>query len=514
MDSVGKVELIRGEICIVRGVQNIGLGNVVKFSSGALGLVLGFNRADAEIAMFSSYIQVKKGDLVRVVAKRMTIAIGENLKGRVIDPLGRPLDGMGEIEISQSSHFPIESMARPISQRELITKPLNTGYLTIDSQVPIGLGQRELILGEKKTGQNDLAIDIICNQARLNTDVTCIYVAIDAETAAVKRRIERLQQKGGFNNTVVIVGRTAEAAALNYVAPMVGMTIAEWFANQGKDVLIVFDDLTRHAKVYRQISLLLERPASREAYPGDIFYLHSRLLERSGSFNEVAGGGTITALPIVEAQSEDATDYITTNLMSITDGHILLRQALANQGNQPPVDSGFSVSRIGGRAQPPLVRSLSEKLRGIIIAFEDVSRFMSFGSELSTTSLAAYELGLRAKAIFQQGHDDYYSAVDQCVLMHLIISGRAKIWAEAQMPVLIKQLIEFIHKGPASHIINRSILTMPIDHAEIVLKDCLNDFVNDENTIKPLEGAHRLVAETETLSELLNSNNEIINDEN
>jgi len=510
MDSVGRVELVRSEICIVKGIQSVGLGNVVRFSSGARGIVLGFDHADAEIALLSSFIQVKKGDLVRVIAERMTVDIGEALIGRVIDPLGVPLDGLGTVEIPQNSSFPIETNARPVYQRAVIAKPLQTGYLTIDSQIPIGLGQRELLLGEKRSGLNDLAIDIICNQARLNTGLVCIYVAIDAETAAAKRRIERLQKQGGLERTVVIMGRTAEAASLNYIAPMVGATIAEWFANQGRDVLIVYDDLTRHAKVYRQMSLLLERPTSREAYPGDIFYLHSRLLERSGAFNETAGGGTITALPIVETQSEESTDYITTNLMSITDGHVLFRQTLANQGNQPPIDSGFSVSRIGGRAQVPLVRTLSEKLKGITIQYEEVARFMSFGSDLGAESLKAYELGLRAKAVFQQGHDEFYSHIEQCVLMFLVVSEKAKQWGESQMNQVKKELLEFMRQAPYNQILNDSILTMPYDHAEVVLRECIEDFQKKAGTIKPTEKRERLVAEIETLNGLLQENEEIL----
>jgi F-type H+-transporting ATPase subunit alpha len=503
MFSVGRVELVRSEICVVKGIQGVGLGNVVSFSSGACGIVFGFNHDNAEIVMLDSFSQVKKGDLVRVIASRMEINVSEALIGRVIDPLGVPLDGMGVIESAQNSLHSIEAKARPVSQRSIINRPLQTGYLAIDSQIPIGLGQRELLLGEKKSGQKDLAMDIVCNQARLNTDLICVYVAIDAETAAVKRRIERLKKCGGLNRTVVVVGRTAEAASLNYIAPMVGTTIAEWFANKGRNVLIVYDDLTRHAKAYRQMSLLLERPASREAYPGDVFYLHSRLLERCGSFSQAAGGGTITALPIVETQTEDTTDFITTNLMSITDGHVLFKQSLANQGEQPPIDCAFSVSRIGGRAQLPLVRTLSEELKGIMIHYEEVARLMSFGTDLGSESLAIYELGLRAKAVLQQGHDDCYSPIAESILMFLVVSKKAKLWPESQMPELQAQLVNFIKKEPYINILNTSVLNMPYKHAEVVLNECLDDFIKDSNTLKPIEKTKRLVAEIESLDGLL-----------
>lgn len=510
MDNVGRVELVRSEVCIVKGMKGVGLGNVVSFSSGAKGFVIGFDSTDVEVVMLNSFVQVRKGDLVRVVATRLTVSVGDALLGRVIDPLGSPLDGMGELEIPDNASFPIEAAARPVYQRRIINKPLQTGYLMIDSQIPIGLGQRELLLGEKKSGQNDLAVDIICNQARLNTGLTCVYVIIDGETAVVKRRVERLQKEGGLANTVIVMSRTAEAASLNYIAPMVGATIAEWFAARGKDVLIVFDNLTRHAKSYRQMSLLLERPASREAYPGDVFYLHSRLLERSGAFSDDAGGGSITALPIVETQTEDVTDYITTNLMSITDGHVLFRQTLVNKGSQPPIDNGFSVSRVGGRAQVPLVRSLSEKFKGIIISYEEVESSMSFGSELNVEAAAAYELGLRAQAILQQGHDDYYSAVQQCLLMYLIVSERAKEWSESQMPELCRQIVEFTKVAPYDTILTQGILDMPYDHAEIVLKECLNDFIKSPSSLKPVAKASRTVAEIESLDGILSSDEEVL----
>lgn len=509
-NSVGRVELVRSEICIVRGIEGVGLGNVVAFSSGIKGIVLGFDHEDAEVVVLSNFNQIKKGDLVRVIAKRQMIGISDQLIGRVISPLGEPMDGYGTIDIPQDSYYPIEEMARPIYQREIVNRPLQTGCMIIDSQIPIGLGQRELLLGEKKSGQNDTAIDIICNQARLKTDMICIYVAIAAETAGTKRRIEQLQMNSGLRNTIVVVGRTAEAASLNYITPMVGVTIAEWFANRGKDVLIVFDNLTQHAKVYRQMSLLLERPASREAYPGDVFYLHSRLLERCGAFSKEAGGGTITALPIVETQTEDMTDYITTNLMSITDGHVLFRRSLANKGNQPPIDSGFSVSRIGGQAQLPLMRRLSEVFRSITVRYEEVAHYMSFGNDVGYESYAAYELGLRAQAILQQGHDDFCSTVAECFLIYMVVSQKIKEWDVSQIPKLKRSVIEFIGSAPYVDILNQSILSMDYEHVEVAFNECLSDYLKSENAVKPVKKVASSVAEIETLDDILRSDDEIL----
>ncbi len=510
MENVGQVESVKSEICIVKGARGIGLGSVVEFSSGSKGMVMGFNHADAEVAMLSSYNRVKKGDLVRVNNPKLSIPIGPELIGRVIDPMGNPVDGLGNIEISTDVLYPVEAVAKPVHQRVLIDRPLMTGYLTIDTQIPLSLGQRELLLGERMSGQSDLAIDIICNQTRLNTELMCIYVAIDADTARIKRRIERLEKHGAMKRTIVVVARTSEAAALNYIAPMAGVTIAEWFAAKNKDVLIVFDDLTRHAKVYRQISLLLERPASRESYPGDVFYLHSRLLERCGAFSKQVGGGTITALPIVETQGEDATDFITTNLMSITDGHVLFRQTLANQGAQPPIDSGFSVSRIGDRNQPPLVRYLSEHIKDIMIKYEEIAKFSSLGSEVGNESVNILEIGERAKVIFSQSHDDYYNIRDQAILMYLIVSRSAAKWSTAQIPEFIKQVIAYAGKEPYRSMINNSVLQMSYEHAEVVFKEFMKDFLWQKDTIQPNMKRESFVAEIESVDSLLRGNEDIL----
>lgn len=510
MDSVGRVDEVRGEVCIIRGLNNVGLGNLVSFSSGVQGMILGFNEGNAEVSVFDTSAPIRRGDLVRIIDERVTIGVGDALLGRVINPLGDPLDGKGAVEIAQDHKMPIESVAKPIYLREIVDRPFQTGYLTIDSQIPLGLGQRELLLGERNSGQKEIAINIACNQARLKTDLIIIYVGIDSEAATAKRHVERLTEQGAMERSVVILGRTSEPASVNYIAPMVGATIAEWFASKGRDVLIIFDDLTQHAKVYRQVSLLLNRPASREAYPGDIFYLHSRLLERCGAFNSMAGGGTITALPIVETQSEEATDYITTNLMSITDGHVLFTQSLVNRGDQPPIDSGFSVSRIGGQAQAPLVRSLSEMIKSILIRYEEVARFMSFGTDLASESLAEYELGLAARTIFQQSSDTYYSLTEESILLHLIISEKIRIWGEEQVPVVASQLIEFVRREPYVSILNSSILTMSYKNAIMALDDCLDSFIKHPDTIKPIKKQEKMLAEIETVSDLLRDNEEIL----
>jgi F-type H+-transporting ATPase subunit alpha len=504
IETVGRVESVTNEICIVKGLLDVALNNLVEFSSGGQGIVLGFTTDYAQIIILSDYGKLKKGDLVKVIDDSIKIPVTKRLLGRVINPLGKPMDGLGDV-MSDEKRM-IESNAKPIYQRAIINRPLKTGYMVIDTQIPIGLGQRELLLGERKVGMDEMAIDIICNQAKIRTGVVSIYVAIDAEAAATKRRIERLSRSGALANTVVIVGRTSESASLNYIAPMVGVTIAEWFASQNQDVLIVFDNLTRHAKVYRQLSLLLNRPASREAYPGDIFYLHSRLLERCGAFNETAGGGSITALPVVETQTEEATDFITTNLMSITDGHLLFKLNLANRGVQPPIDSGFSVSRIGGRAQEKVLRELSVKLKQIIIEYSELEHFLSFGNDLRQDTRQKIDLGKRVQGIFNQSHDDCLLPQHEVLLAQFIISQRALRWPESQMDEIRLNLVEFSSKPPYADLLQKAYLSPDLATALPFLEEILSSYEKAPTTPKPIEQKKVITAETETITGILRDN--------
>jgi F-type H+/Na+-transporting ATPase subunit alpha len=510
MNGVGRVESLKNEICTVSGLANASLNGVVSISSGGMGLILGFDKDIAQVILFRDAMQVKKGDLVRMNDDLLRINVGDDLLGRIIDPLGLPIDGLGEINPASSEKRVVEGEAKTIYQRRLIKEGLQTGVLTIDSQIPIGLGQRELFLGERRSGQSDLAIDIICNQARLNTDLICVYVAIDLETVLAKRRIERIAEANALGRTVIVLGRASESASLNYIAPMSGATVAEYFAQKGRNVLIVFDDLTRHAKVYRHLSLLLGRPASREAYPGDIFYLHSRLLERQGCFNDLAGGGSITALPIVETLTDDVTDFITTNLMSITDGHVLFRQNLANRGIQPPIDSGFSVSRIGGRAQRPLIRALSDELKEVMIRYADVERFMTFGSEISGESKEYYELGKRLVSLFHQENGECYSTLEQAVLMYFIYSKQALHWQIEQMTDVKQQLLSFMKTTVYERLMASSLLDLKISDTRVQFDEFFKDFAKAPDTTPPAEKHERINAETETIASILRADEENI----
>lgn len=513
MDNIGRVESVRSEICIVSGLSGVGLSNVVSFSSGGQGIVFGFERDRAQIVMLNDYSEIKKGDLVRVTDDSVKTFVSDKLLGRVIDPLGNPLDGRGTIDELGGEKHSIEAAARPVYQRAFVDKAVTTGVSIIDSQIPVGKGQRELLLGERNTGMTDMGISVMMNQSKLNTGTISVYVVIDGETAQIKRRISQLHASGALANSVIVFGRSASPAAVNYIAPMVGATIAEYFAQQEKDVLIVYDNLTSHAKVYRQLSLLLNRPASREAYPGDVFYLHSRLLERSGAFNKLGGGGTITALPIVETPTEDATDYITTNLMSITDGHILFRQALVNKGVQPAIDSGFSVSRIGNRIQSQLLRDVSEELKEVMVRFAEVERFLAFGTDLNADSLELYELGRRAMSIFNQVPDDCRSTIQTIVMIYFVTSKTALNWDITQIPKVVGQLMEYLKQPPHNRLVTDLLLPVPLDKSSITLKEFFKDFAKLPTTEKPLEKGHKLIAETETISSILRDNEEMINEQ-
>lgn len=501
LSGFGRVESAAGEICTVSGLSNVSLSNVVEFSSGEKGLVLGFTDKLTQTVIIGNYHNIKKGDLVKIESDKLRIKVSDKLIGRVIDPLGNPLDGRGKVE--EGEYYYIESPAKGVSKRAQITESLLTGFLIIDSQIPIGRGQRELLVGDKKIGKGDTAAAIIGNQTRTNSGVIGVYVTIDAQTTAVKRRISQLEQYDALKNSIIIVGRASDPSTINYIAPMSAVTIAEVFAKQGKDVIIVFDNLTRHAKVYRQISLLLKRAPGREAYPGDVFYLHSRLLERCGCFAESVGGGSITALPIVETQGEEITDYITTNLMSITDGHILFRLSLANKGMRPAIDSGFSVSRIGGRAQPPIVRELSDQLKAEIVRFHEVEKFAMFGSELQQETLEVIEMGERIVLLFNQTVKDTFSLDQEILLLYFVLSKIILNWEIKDIPAVRTQLLEFAARESCKKMTNGLVETQKIEEAKPVLDRILSDFMADPKTIAKIEKKTPSPAEQESVIDLL-----------
>jgi len=402
--NVGVVEKNSDGVVIASGLSQAFMGEEVEFENGEKGVILNLDEDYVSIILFGGGEKITETDKVKTSGKILSITVSEKLIGRVVSPLGDPLDGKPGIRIGKS--MPLEKIAAGVIEREPVNTPLKTGVKLIDAIIPIGRGQRELIIGDRGLGKTAIAIDTIINQkpeknSRLKP-VICIYVAIGQKQSTVAQVIEKLKEVGAMDYTIVVCATAADPAALQYLAPYAGVAIAEYFMDKGEDILVVYDDLTKHAWAYRQISLVLRRPAGREAYPGDIFYLHSRLLERAVKLNKEFGGGSITALPIVETQANDISAYIPTNIISITDGQIYLQSDLFNAGIRPAINIGNSVSRVGGAAQTPAIKSAAGKMRLELAQYRELAVFAQFGSELDQATLSQLERGKRVTEILKQ----------------------------------------------------------------------------------------------------------------
>lgn len=400
MQSIGKVEKNTDGIIVASGLFQAQMGEQVVFDEGSVGMVLNLDEDYVSIALLSGGEKIEEGTTVKTTGKMMTIEASKDLLGRVINPLGEPLDG--KTKIKNGTAMPIEKIAAGVVERESVNTPLKTGIKAIDSMIPIGRGQRELIIGDRGLGKTAIAIDTIINQQQNTKPVICIYVAIGQKQSSIAQVVDKLKEKGASSYTIVVAASASDPASLQYLAPYAGTAIAEYFMGKGEDVLIVYDDLTKHAWAYRQISLVLRRPAGREAYPGDIFYLHSRLLERAVKLNAKNGGGSITALPVIETQANDISAYIPTNVISITDGQIYLQGDLFNSGIRPAINAGNSVSRVGGSAQTGTMKSVSGKLRLDLAQYADLAAFAQFGSDLDEATQKQLDRGRRTTEILKQ----------------------------------------------------------------------------------------------------------------
>ena len=391
-EEIGEVVTVDGEIATVRGLDHAQYGEVLVFASGVKGMVQDLRRDGLSCILFSAGEEVSAGSMVRRTLKTAGMPVGEEYLGRVVDALGVPLDGKGQI--TAEAYRPIETPAPGILDRQPVNAPMETGLLAIDSMFPIGRGQRELIIGDRQTGKTSIALDTILNQK--GKDVVCVYVAIGQKTSSVAQIVENLSRRGAMEYTAVVSAPASASAALQYIAPYAGCALGEFFMRQGRDVLIVYDDLSKHAIAYRTLSLLLERSPGREAYPGDVFYLHSRLLERAAHLSDELGGGSMTALPIVETQAGDVSAYIPTNIISITDGQIFLEEDLFFAGQRPAVNVGLSVSRVGGAAQTKAMRSAAGAIRLDLAQYREMEVFTQFSSDLdeATKRQLAYGQGL------------------------------------------------------------------------------------------------------------------------
>ncbi len=396
--EVGAVTAVSTGVATVSGLPSVGFEELLAFPGGLFGIAFNLDEHEIGVVLLGQHSHLRAGDEVLRTGRVMDVAVGDVLLGRVVDPLGRPVDGLGPI--ASEERLPVERPAAAIMDRAPVTEPLQTGLKVVDALIPIGRGQRELILGDRQTGKTSIAIDAILNQK--GRDMVCIYCAIGQRASAVAKTIAVLREQGALEHTVVMVSEGSDPPGLTYIAPYAATSIAEHYMAAGRDVLIVYDDLTQHARAYREISLLLRRPPGREAFPGDIFYIHSRLLERSTHLREELGGGSITALPIIETEAEDISAYIPTNLISITDGQIYLSPSLFALGVLPAVDVGKSVSRVGGKAQRAAYRAIAGDLKLGYAQFEELETFARFGARLDDRSRKTIEHGRRIRACLAQ----------------------------------------------------------------------------------------------------------------
>jgi F-type H+-transporting ATPase subunit alpha len=413
LQEVGTISSIETGIAKIFGLPGVGFDELVKFRGGTLGIAFNVDEDEVGIVLLGEYSHLHAGDEVIRTGRVMDVAVGDALLGRVIDPLGRPLDGKGEL--ASGLRLPIERLAPAIMDRSPVTVPLQTGLKVIDALIPVGRGQRELILGDRQTGKTAIAIDTILNQRDQN--VLCVYCAIGQRASSVAKTQATLQERGAMDYTVIVVTEGNDPPGLTYIAPYAATSIAESFMNSGRDVLIVYDDLTNHARSYRELSLLLRRPPGREAFPGDIFYIHSRLLERATHLSKDLGGGSLTALPIVETEAQDISAYIPTNLISITDGQIYLSPSLFELGVLPAVDVGKSVSRVGGQAQRAAYRGVAGDLKLAYAQFEELETFSRFGARLDEDTRKVIEHGRRIRACLIQSEFSPVSVPAQIAIL-------------------------------------------------------------------------------------------------
>ena len=428
--DVGSVVVLTDGIVRIHGLADVQYGEMIEFPGGSFGLALNLERDSVGAVILGEYKHIREGDTVRTTGRILEVPVGEALLGRVVDSLGKPIDGKGPIDTSESS--PIEKVAPGVIDRQSVSQPVQTGLKSIDSMVPIGRGQRELIIGDRQTGKSAVAVDTIINQR--GGDIVCIYVAIGQKNSTVANVVGRLEQEGAMEHTIVVSASAAESAAMQYIAPYAGCAMGEYFRDRGQDALIIYDDLTKQAWAYRQVSLLLRRPPGREAYPGDVFYLHSRLLERAARVNagyveeftegEIKGRtGSLTALPIIETQAGDVSAFVPTNVISITDGQIFLETDLFNAGIRPAINAGLSVSRVGGAAQTQIIKKLGGGIRLSLAQYRELAAFSQFASDLDEATRRQLERGQRVTELMKQPQYSPLSVAEMAISLYAVNEG-------------------------------------------------------------------------------------------
>ena len=428
--NVGIVRESGDGVAKVEGLSEVMLNEMVEFPNGIFGLALNLEENEVGCVILGDANKIKEGDEVKTTGKLLSVPVGMGLLGRVVDTLGNPIDGKGPVKFDKT--YPVEKIAPGVMKRKSVSQPLQTGIVAIDAMIPIGRGQRELIIGDRATGKTTIAVDTMINQARINKanagkpgfrPVYSIYVGIGQKNSTIARTIGVLEEAGALDHTIIVSATASDSAPSQYLAPFAGAAIGEWFMDNGMDALIVFDDLSKHAVAYRQVSLLLKRPSGREAYPGDVFYLHSRLLERSARVDEANGNGSLTALPIIETQAGDVSAYIPTNVISITDGQIYLETDLFYQGIRPAISVGLSVSRVGSAAQIKATKQVAGKIKGELAQFRELAAFAQFGSDLDAATKSKLDRGARIVELFKQSQYNPIAVEEQVAVLWTIQHG-------------------------------------------------------------------------------------------
>ena len=428
--NIGQIREISDGVCKIEGLSDCMANEMLDFGGGIIGLALNLEETEVGAIIMGDYTSLHEGSEVKTTGKLLSVPVGKGLLGRVVDVLGRPLDGKGPIEAT--AFYPVEKIAPGIIKRKSVSQPLQTGIMAIDAMIPIGRGQRELIIGDRSTGKTTIGVDTMINQARINQQnvgvkdfrpVYNIYVAIGQKQSNIARVIAELEKAGAMEYTIVVAAAASDSAADQYLAPFSGASIGEWFMDNGMDALIIYDDLSKQATAYRQVSLVLKRPSGREAYPGDVFYLHSRLLERSARVNEKSGNGSLTALPIIETQAGDVSAYIPTNVISITDGQIYLETDLFYQGVRPAISVGLSVSRVGSAAQIKAMKQVAGKIKLDLAQYRELAAFAQFGSDLDAKTQATLERGKRIVELFKQSQYKPIPVEFQAVILWTMQNG-------------------------------------------------------------------------------------------
>ena len=460
--DVGRVDSVGDGIARVNGLANVMATELLEFPGGVLGIALNLETNQVGAVIMGDYEHIEEGDIVKSTGRIASVPVGEALVGRVVNAIGEPVDGKGPIQ--NDGFYPVEKIAPGVIERANVDTPVQTGIKAIDSMIPIGRGQRELIIGDRQTGKTALAVDTIINQK--GKGLICIYVAIGQRQGQVAQVVATLEEHGAMDHTIVVVAGASDPAPLQYIAPYTGCAMGEYFMLQGKEALAVYDDLSKHAWAYRQISLLLRRPPGREAYPGDLFYLHSRLLERAAKLSPENGGGSLTALPIIETLASDVSAYVPTNVISITDGQIYLESDLFYAGQRPAVNVGLSVSRVGGDAQTKAMKQVAGRLRLELAQFRELAAFAQFGSDLDRATREQLERGLRLTEVLKQPQYQPMDLEDQIISIFAMTNGYGRGVAVENIQEYTANLLEFIkfnHPGIRQSIADQKVISDDVD---------------------------------------------------